>query len=310
MKILYTAGNRPNAFFQMQRFLETAKTHTIKTAAYKQSSGNINIDYTLDALLNFSGPDNIAFNGNFAYYCNEIKRFAPDLIISDFELYTSIYAIENNIPIWQVSPVLLYYALSNEIKYNLNINKYYGYLFNGDHRQKDYINFVLNNSNRRLVYSHLCDIKDIPSLNDRFEWVRPDFILGNNKQQFDYLCIMRNNKDIIDHLKNRNTIYFTDFTNESYGKLILHSMYDNTTYAGCLSNAGTLIYDGGAVFAADAFYSGKYGLAKPILDDTESLIVSYTNRYFGLGGMYGDFNETKDIDMQLNDNVKFLGQLI
>src|SRR5277367_870732 len=100
MKILYAAGNRSGSFFQMKRFLDTIQNHTVKIAAYKKSSGNINIDYTLDALLNFSGHnENIAFNGNFIYYCKEIERFAHDLIISDFEIYTSIYAIEHNIPI-------------------------------------------------------------------------------------------------------------------------------------------------------------------------------------------------------------------
>jgi hypothetical protein len=311
VRILYAAGNRPNAFFQMKRFIDTAKTHTFKLAAYKKSSGNITIDYTLDALLNFSGSTNISFNGNFSYYCKEIERFAPDLIISDFEIYTSVYAIEHNIPIWQVSPVLLYYALPNDIKYNLNINKYYGYLFNGDHRQKDYINFILNNSNKKLVYSHICDIQDVPQLNNNFEWVRPDFISGNNKSQFEYLCVMQNNKNIIDQLKNKNAIYFTDFTNEFYNKLILQSVYDSTTYAGSLSNASTFIYDGGATFAADAFYNSKYSVAEPILTDTESIIVSYTNRYFGLSEMFKDYEGIKkDINISLNNDIKCLWKLL
>lgn len=311
MKILYAAGNRANSFFQMKRFLDTTQNHTFKLAAYKKSSGNISIDYTLDSLLNFSGTTNIAFNGNFAYYCKEIERFAPDLIISDFEIYTSVYAIEHNIPIWQVSPVLLYYALPNYIKYNLDVNKYYGYLFNGDHRQKEYINFILNNSTKKFVYSHLCDISDPPILNESFEWVRPNFILGDGSKKNDYLCVSsRNSKYIIDNIKNTNSTYFTSFTNESYNKLILHNIHDTKTYSECLSNCPYLVYDGGAVFAADAFYNVKWALAEPNLQDTESIIVSHTNRYFRLGTMFRDLQLPNKININLDDNIKFLGQLL
>jgi hypothetical protein len=98
MKILYAAGNRLGSYYQLKRFLNSVskQNHNIKIAAYKNSTGDLNTDYTLDCLLNFTSPHTtFSFNGNYTYYSNEIKRFNPDLIISDFEIYTSIIAAQN-----------------------------------------------------------------------------------------------------------------------------------------------------------------------------------------------------------------------
>src|ERR1700686_268062 len=109
MRILYTAGNRVGSLNQLQRYLpefEKSK-HQFKIAAYKKSIGDLNCDYCLDSLLNFTNAkQTISFNGNYSYYSQEIKKFAPDLVISDFDIHSSILAIEQNIPLWQVSPML------------------------------------------------------------------------------------------------------------------------------------------------------------------------------------------------------------
>jgi hypothetical protein len=183
MKILYAAGNRPGSFHQMERFLQSVQrqNHTIKLAAYQSSIGDIFVDYTLDCLLNFTNINsNISFNSNYNYYYNEIKRFAPDLIISDFEIYTSIIAIEANIKLWIASPVLLFYALKKRLKDEIGIYKNYSYLFNAKSTKKNYIRYILHNSDKLFVMSHLCDLKNKPNLLYKYEWVRPEFILLDN----------------------------------------------------------------------------------------------------------------------------------
>jgi hypothetical protein len=183
VNILYAAGNRPGSFHQMERFLQSVKkqNHTIKLAAFKSSMGNLPIDYTLDCLLNFTNTNsNISFNSNYNYYYNEIKRFAPDLIISDFEIYTSIIAIEANIKLWIASPVLLFYALKKRLKDEIGIYKNYSYLFNAKSTKKNYVRYILHNSDKLFVMSHLCDLKDKPTLLPKYEWIRPEFILLDN----------------------------------------------------------------------------------------------------------------------------------
>src|SRR6266404_4618483 len=112
MRILYAANNSYSSSHQLDRFIKLlSNKYDLKIAAYKRSMGSNDIDFTLDALLNFSNSRNTYKpNGNYQYICNEIKRFAPDLIISDLEIFTSMAALELGIKLWQVSPALIYYS--------------------------------------------------------------------------------------------------------------------------------------------------------------------------------------------------------
>lgn len=185
MKILYAAGNRNNSYHQLKRFINSVqnKNHIIKTAAYLKSLKDLYVDYTLDCLLNFAEPNaGLSFNGNYNYYYNEIKRFAPDLIISDCEVYTSIIAIEQGIKLWQVSSLLLYDAISKEDKIKLNVYKKHSYLLNNNFKRKEYLKYIIGNSDKKFVYSHLCDVKNNFTLNNSFQWIRPNFIFSNNDE--------------------------------------------------------------------------------------------------------------------------------
>lgn len=180
MHILYAAGNREGAYEQLKRYLPLfrASSHQFKISGYKKHLRELNADYCLDALLNFSNPNgSVSFNGNFAYYGKEISKFAPDLVISDFDIHTSIYAIDKNIPLWQVSPALLYYGLPDATKRAIGIHKYNSNIISGDRARHQYIKSILNNSERRLVVSHLCDMTNPPELTMGYEWCRPEFEL-------------------------------------------------------------------------------------------------------------------------------------
>src|SRR5271155_1177897 len=109
MKILYAAGDNTNACTQLSRFVQAMPNHQIKVAAYQQSSPKgMNIDWTLNCLLNvFTGQ--IAENDNLKIYYDQIVYFAPDLIISDLEYFTSYLAGVGNIPLWQCSSSLINY---------------------------------------------------------------------------------------------------------------------------------------------------------------------------------------------------------
>jgi hypothetical protein len=184
IKLLYAASNRIGSYLQFKRFLDTIdKNHyDIKLAAYTKSSCDLDVNYNLDCLLNFSksNDDNISFNGNYDFYYNEIKRFNPDIIISDLEIYTSIIAIELNILLWQFSPMLIDYALSSELKYNIGWKKNHSHLFRSNFRRNNYETAVIYNADRRFVLSYLCDAGLNISIENKFEWIRPDFMLEEN----------------------------------------------------------------------------------------------------------------------------------
>ena len=176
IKILYAADNRKSSYHSLHRFLTIyGKYYDIKIAAYTKSSQSLNANWNLDALLDFRGKyNNISFkNSNFALYIREIKRFKPDVIISDMELYSSYAALELGIKLWQVSPLLLYYGAQKSDQNN--IYKYYSGLLAKDYERNEYINYILGNSDRKLVLSHLGDMNDALLLKPTFEWVRPNF---------------------------------------------------------------------------------------------------------------------------------------
>ncbi len=181
LKILYVANNYTSSYYTLNRFINTyAKYYNIKTAAYSKSTQDLNVNWNLDALLDFRGKSNrVSFkNSNYDLYMREIKRFAPDLIISDLEIYTSYIGLELNIPVWQVSPLLLYYGINNT-KNKTKLYKYYSGLFSRDINKNQYIKYIINNSNKRLILSHLCDLPNNPQLKEGYEWVRPNYNVSN-----------------------------------------------------------------------------------------------------------------------------------
>jgi len=311
LKVLYAAGNRLGSFYQLKRFLQSIqhKNYIIKTAAFKKSLGDLDVDYTLDSLLNFTNINEISFNGNYSYYSNEIKRFSPDIIISDFEIFTSTIALELNIKLWQFSPINLYYAINNDIKYNLGIHKNYFHLLDSSPRKNGYILNLLNNSNRRFILSYIGDSKYNNIVSDTYEWVRPNFILGDGSKKIDYfLALPKSNKNIINELKNKNSLLFSSFTLERFNDMRVKNLLEENQIKEYIENCKYFISDGTATFAADAFYNQKYNICNPRYDDIETVIVSMINKYCNFGCISNDYNQSNKIEIQLNEKVKFISE--
>lgn len=179
MRILYAAGNRPGSAEPFRRFIELMADrphHQILRCAYTRSMGSQTIDYCLDALLNFSNPEgNLTFNANYRQLSYEIRRWAPELVISDVEPFCSLIGLEMRRPVWQVSPLLLYWAVEHAAKHQDQIYQQHGYLVHRAIEKKPLLAHIVHASDRRLVSSHLCDAPAPPPLRETFEWLRPNF---------------------------------------------------------------------------------------------------------------------------------------
>lgn len=314
MRIFYAAGNRLGSFYQLKRFINSVKhkNYEIKVSAFKKSLGDIDAEYMLDALLNFTNPNAlISFNGNYIYYLNEIKRFNPDLIISDFEIYTSIIACELKIKLWQFSPINLYYALDDKTKQNLNIHKFYSHLIEADRKKAEYLSQVFNYSNRKFALSHLCDCENRPNLIKNYEWSRPSFVLGSNTNNFNYTIILANsNKNILNDFKDKNSILFSPFKYEIYNKMIVEDINNELEYKNSIDNCKFFISDGTASFLADAFYNQKYCFSIPRYNDIETIISSYMNEFYSIGKINYDDNLIKNVNITIDNNVKFISEYL
>lgn len=308
MKILYVASNNLNARIQLARFLQamTGTKHQIRIAAYKKSSPkNTNIDWTLDALLNIYRPDLLSLdNDNLSIYFDQIKSFAPDLIISDLEYFTSIIACELNINLWQCSSSLINFALTKKEKYGLGLHKTYAHVISKDGVSSQRTVNIIDNSNRNFVYSHFGDSTSPPIINSNFEWVRPYHQIAKDYvpcQHFLTASLFNNDKRLIDLLKKySDCAVFMDQIIEEHDNLLIKDI-DNEDELYCnLKNSNFFVCQGQTSVLADAFYNGKYSLIYPDYRDSEAITNSQISQRLKLGAI---MSYSSDILSQINFEV-------
>jgi hypothetical protein len=322
LKILYAASNHSGAKIQLARFMKAmeGKPYIVKVAAYKKSSPKINIDWTLDCLLNIYKPENISLdNDNFPIYLEQVKYFAPDLIISDLEYFTSQVANLLNITLWQCSSSMLNFALSHEDKYNLGVFKHYSYVLNKNPVYTQRTVNLIDNSNCNFVYSHLGDTQDPPILKDNFEWIRPYHSAGKHAipcQHNVVAATLDNNKRVIDLLKRQSdSVVFSGFPEEEHTNLLMKDIGNEVEYACNLRNSNLFVCEGQTGFLADAFYNQKYSVILTNVKEAECILNAAYSERMKLGTVIYDsvdldMFKNKQIDNQLNDRSMFLHERI
>lgn len=321
MKILYAASNNYGSKIQLSRFLrELNGEHQIKIAAYKLSSPkHISIDWTLDALLNIYKPELLSLdNDNLEIYFSQIKKFAPDLIISDLEYFTSYLAGLTNIPLWQCSSSLINFAISKNDRYDLGLFKYYAHSLNRDPQHTQRMQNIIENSERNLVYSHYGDTEKAPILQNAFEWTRPYHRVHKLHvpcQHFAVAGLYKSNKQILDILKKYpDSVVFTDNPTEKYENLYVKDIGSEDEYYCNLRNCAHFVCQGQASLLADAFYNQKFSIIYPDYEDTDSLINSQLSIKLGLGETphYGiDIsNYCKVPELSYDNSINYLHQKI
>jgi uncharacterized protein (TIGR00661 family) len=296
-------------------------THQIKIAAYKLSSPkNVNIDWCLDALLNIYKPDHLSLdNDNLNIYFEQVKSFAPDLIISDLEYFTSHVANELNIALWQYSSSMINYALTRREKYDLGLFKYHAHLLNRapSHTQRT-VNLI-DNSDRNLVYSHYGDAISPPKLKDNFEWIRPYHQMGKDYvpcQHYVIAALSNNNKQVLDVIKKYpDSVAFLEHSSEKYNNILVKDIGMEDEYYCNLKNSPLFVCQGQTSFLADAFYNGKFSLIYPDYEDADSITNSQLSKRLDLGCIMSHladisvFSDRKACPVY-NDSIKYLDEYI
>jgi uncharacterized protein (TIGR00661 family) len=320
MKILYAASNNQNAKIQLSRFLSAVgDTHQIKIAAYKKSSPNgVNIDWTLDALLNIYRPGLLSLhNDNLNIYYEQVKSYNPDVVISDLEYFTSYVANDLNITLVQCSSSMINFAL--EKKYNLKLFKYHAHSLNRETLHTQRIVNVLDNSNCNFVYSHFGDMEEAPKLKESFEWVRPYHKVAKDYipcQHFITAGLSGSHKPVLDILKNYpDSVVFVEDCQEQHRNLLVKDIRIGDEYYCNLKNSILFVCQGQASFLADAFYNGKFSLIYPDYEDAESITHSYLADHLGSGHI---MSKTEDVSLftdrkvepKQSESIKYLHERI
>lgn len=318
IKILYAASNSYNAKPQLDRFLKAIEGQpcTVKIAAYNKSSPSVNIDWTLNSLLNIYKPDLITTDSeNFAVYYDQVKIYNPDLIISDLEYFTSTIAMDLNIALWQCSSTMINHSIVD--KYNLGIFKKYAYIFNKNPVNTQRIVNLIDNSNCNFVYSHFCDTENPPELKENFEWIRPYHQVGKR-----YIPCRHNliagvlsqsiDKNLVSIVKNySDSIVFADSVNESYSNVTIKDINNYDEYICNIFNSRLYMCQGYTNLLADAFYNQRYSIILPDYKEPECLINSVFSEKLGVGKIYDNPSNIDDymdypVEINYNPQVKFL----
>lgn len=320
LKILYAAGNNFSSKIQLSRFLNAVDGNLfkIKIAAYKYSSPHdLNIDWTLDPLLNIYKPSHLSLddNDNFYSYYQQVKYYAPDLIISDLEYFTSHVANILNINLWQCSSSLINHAVTQSEKYNLGIFKKYAYLMNRYPIKTQKIINIIDNSDCNYVYSHFGDTTIPPQLKQNYEWIRPYHNIGKISLPCCHNIVgvtVNNNKNVFNLLKKYDDIIiFTDFVNENYKNIQLKKIDNQEEYFCNLRNSNIFLNEGQTSFLADAFYNNKYSIVIPDTSSEECIINSMFSEKINLStSIYDDsINLSRYYDTNISynyNNIKYL----
>lgn len=320
MKILYAASNNQNAKIQLSRFLSAVgDTHQIKIAAYKKSSPKgINIDWTLDALLNIYRPNLLTLhNDNLDIYYEQIKSYNPDVVISDLEYFTSYVANDLNIALVQCSSSMINFAL--EKKYNLKLFKFHAHSLNREPLHTQRIVNVIDNSNCNFVYSHIGDTGEAPNLKEGFEWVRPYHRVAKEYvpcQHFITAGLSGSPKPVLDVLKKySDSVVFLEDCDEEHRNLLVKDIRIADEYYCNLRNSAIFVCQGQASFLADAFYNGRFSLIYPDYKDAESITHSHLSNELKSGHIMSYSDDISpfanmSVEPRYSDSIKYLHERI
>lgn len=315
MKILYAAGNNSSAKIQLSRFIDAAPSHIIKVAAYKKSSPkDISIDWTLDCLLNIFKPDHISTesNENFEVYYEQVKEFAPDLIISDLEYFTSYIANVLNVPVWQCSSALINHGLARKSKYDLGVFKTHAYTFNRNAQQIQRNTNIISNADQKFIYSHYGDMENSPEITEGYEWIRPYHQIGKESVPCQHNLVgitPSSNKAMIRILKNqRDCVLFTEAYTEKYEGLQVKNIRNEEEYFCNLQNSKALVCEGQTSFLADAFYNHKPSVIYTDYSDPECILNTVISEKFKLSTSVDNIIQINK--PQLNNQILYLHEKI
>lgn len=310
MKILYAASNNYHSKIQLERFLLNVdkSKFKIKISAYKNYLPNYNVDWTLDCLNNINLKYySFTENRYLDIYLDQVRKYNPDLIISDCELYSSYIASQTGIKLWHASNSLLNYAIHTAYKKYLNLYKNYSLFFN---EQEKVVNSLIDVAEKNYLYSHWGDFSEPPSIKENFNWIRPYYVKGAYSQpcQHNFVAVNpNNNPKIFDFLKDKNDcIIFTSNPEIKYQSLTIKNINYLDEYKCNMYNSNFFICDGTATYLADAYYNNKKIILIPEIENKDSMFnyLLYNNIYNYL--LENDILNHDEVVM--NPEIKFLHQ--
>lgn len=217
----------------------------------------------------------------------EINRFKPDIVVSDWEPFTSFYAKNKNLPL--VSIDNQHYIVFGELQFP---RKYWFQYVKAKAvlqslmRKSDYYIITLFYGNK---LKHKKNIYPVPSI------IRKD-ILDKKAYKKDYVLVYQSTKsyerlvNILKSVNQRFIIYGFD-KNKKEGNLIFKKFNAGSGFINDLANAKAVIANGGFTLISEALYLRKPLLVIPIRKHFEQILNAWYIQEHKYGEFYEDLDE-------------------
>ena len=289
MKILYAAGNSINAKTQLARVkyeFDTCDKINVKYASYKKSTpANHHVDFLLNPLLDIYNDSSLYLYSmlervdtpEFYKYLTYIKEYKPDLIISDLDIFTSMAAATQGIPLWSVSTRLLYNGCDFNTKLKLPI--YSSYFKHKD--ELSYYSKIIEYSDKKFVYSHFGDVLNTFYLNSGFEWVRPYTIKKERTYENIVYATPNVNYSFLRKITKNFILYSEDYNLNNH-RFENNNIYDLDRYFDDLSKSYCAINDGDTIHLADCFYNNIYPIVNSDFWNIDSAFNTVLSEHYFL----------------------------
>lgn len=324
MRIFYSAANRVGSALQLQRIVENLQgEHELFLAGYyKNSQYTKTLNCTLDVFnqnlcpiaskerkdlyktFGYTKPAIPPLNINYTLaLLEDVRKFQPDLVISDAEEISAHIATALNAPLWYCSPTFMYIGIKWEYdnkRYMSRLWQYFQYLKK------------LPPANKYLIYSPLGFIKNKPQLTREYSWVYPYHYASNPSSSNNILAILHEQERI-----NSLSKWFRWIK----PRPVLFNISD---YEDQLNNCNTILTSGDSSIIADAIYNNKKICIIPNVKETEDTINALALKKYKVGKDLGqvelmgkytldELQDTFDslkIEYELNKNPIYLHQHI
>lgn len=186
-----------------QAIREYLKHHELAWAAYSYKPLPWRWNWNLSSCLNYLNPDSeISINNfNFKKFLVEFADWKPDLIISELDPISAMIGVYHKIPVWSISPLLIWNGLEHKNLNEIGPSKYNGIRPAAWKQIKNCINY----SEKKLIYSFCGEWGPYRQIHEHFTWIRPytsNNIENNGSTSEIQYCLEHNITPTINIVKN------------------------------------------------------------------------------------------------------------
>ncbi|MFD2562417.1 MJ1255/VC2487 family glycosyltransferase [Aquimarina rubra] len=259
------------------------QTHQIKGFQFSYKDGVVSKSKTtIDILKN--APENLV--ANFKKYKDLQDGFEPDIVISDFESFTYLYAKYHRLPVISIDNMQIIDRgkLDIEIPESERVNYKIA---------KAVIQAKLPNCNQYLISSFFNievskknSILIPPIIREEILEAKPE--AGNHILIYQSSCSQERMIDLLNSISNENFLLYGFNKEEKHGNVMLKK-FSETEFIDNFRTAKAVLANGGYSFISEALFLKKPICTVPIKNQFEQYVNGAYIQKLGYGKMLNDF---------------------